>query len=589
MGVYAPTSEAGAGARRTLRQQLTVMQGMAPATSLQIIAGDFNAEFGNNADHTIPGYEATPPDIAQMRGPTPDAERKRQLWISKVEERLRVLQPVTPQSDLTEAWSQLCQICREVAVEVCGVLNLVKGAPWLASRGPEVAALDQAIHQAKQGDNQARRQGDPHQKDHARRLLQRARKHKAETLRKWESDWLSARADAANQAMSTPHTADIFRIVKQLCQTVAGQRPDSGSRQARNSDEVEAWKEHFEAIQAGSGTINPSVWQDISTQVEDSTLGLPPTWEEYQRVVRDMRLGKAGGSDSMTAEYIKFAGPSMERMVFDIVLSCWNQASAADDPSQAAHWPQAWKTGRNLKRTRFGDMAYADDTAIMGREPEVLQAEPILITTIQDFGGKVNAAKTEGLRADQHSHFALFPVRFDAVFSSTPLAVGDFSSPEASCESRLALLHCMANVAERKRKLEDLEKKVDDQAALLDKTVGRVDRLEERCELAEAYRFLRVEHSSSLTELWAGQESGAIPRHELRSRVATGLVNEIRQVFAHEVDETTAKQKSDTLSNNKRTWPARTVRDETAQGFKLDGLVEWVSKVEHICLRGSSK
>ena len=39
-----------------------------------------------------------------------------------------------------------------------------------------------------------------------------------------------------------------------------------------------------------------------------------------------------------------------------------------------------------------------------------------------------------------------------------------------------------------------------------------------------------------------------------------------------------AKQKSDTLSNNKRTWPARTVRDETAQGFKLDGLVEWVSK-----------
>ena len=48
VGVYAPTSEAGVGARRTLRQQLAVMQGMAPATNLQIIAGDFNAEFGNN-------------------------------------------------------------------------------------------------------------------------------------------------------------------------------------------------------------------------------------------------------------------------------------------------------------------------------------------------------------------------------------------------------------------------------------------------------------------------------------------------------------------------------------------------------------
>ena len=34
--------------------------------------------------------------------------------------------------------------------------------------------------------------------------------------------------------------------------------------------------------------------------------------------------------------------------------------------------------GRNLKRTRFGDMSYADDTAIMGRAHEVLQAGPIL-------------------------------------------------------------------------------------------------------------------------------------------------------------------------------------------------------------------
>ena len=44
-------------------------------------------------------------------------------------------------------------------------------------------------------------------------------------------------------------------------------------------------------------------------------------------------------------------------------------------------------------------MAYADDTAIMGIEREVLQAEPILIQTIKDFDGKVNENKTEGLRS----------------------------------------------------------------------------------------------------------------------------------------------------------------------------------------------
>ena len=80
MGVYAPTSEAGAGARRTLRQQLTVMQGMAPATSLQIIAGDFNAEFGNNADHTIPGYEVMGPFSRPKTNP---AGREWRQWLAR--------------------------------------------------------------------------------------------------------------------------------------------------------------------------------------------------------------------------------------------------------------------------------------------------------------------------------------------------------------------------------------------------------------------------------------------------------------------------------------------------------------------------
>lgn len=50
--------------------------------------------------------------------------------------------------------------------------------------------------------------------------------------------------------------------------------------------------------------------------------------------------------------------------------------------------------GRHTKQITVGDMAYADDTAIMGIEREVLQTEPILIQTIKDFDGKVNENKT---------------------------------------------------------------------------------------------------------------------------------------------------------------------------------------------------
>lgn len=32
------------------------------------------------------------------------------------------------------------------------------------------------------------------------------------------------------------------------------------------------------------------------------------TWEEYLKAVEDMKLGKAGGEDTMLAEYLKFGG-----------------------------------------------------------------------------------------------------------------------------------------------------------------------------------------------------------------------------------------------------------------------------------------
>lgn len=287
IGLYAPTSDSGVGERRLLRQEVEILRQMAPATSLHILAGDFNAEFGNNADTTIAGHDtvgcfgttrltaigrewrqwfshfslrdivsryqgrhrhtwthprfnaqheldhilcravdlwhvqhgrillegpsvATPwtpytdhnpveltlrfgkqwtssvrssnktqqPDLSKLRGRGTEPDRNRQAWTQQVEARLRDLQPFTNSEEMNHNWNALCKICREVAVEVCGVVASHKGAPWLWNRRTDIERLDADITFAKQQDQTARTNGDAAQRRVARRALQHARKSK---------------------------------------------------------------------------------------------------------------------------------------------------------------------------------------------------------------------------------------------------------------------------------------------------------------------------------------------------------------------------------------------------------------------------
>ena len=140
------------------------------------------------------------PDLSQLQGPTAAAEARRQAWTQEVEHRLRMLEPLDSVADPNGVWQQLCTTCREVAAEICGVLQHGKGAPWLRHRDNEVRALDRAITQVKQADSAAQEQGTH---EEWRRAFQLARRTKQQTLQEWETDWLSRKAAEANAALAS--------------------------------------------------------------------------------------------------------------------------------------------------------------------------------------------------------------------------------------------------------------------------------------------------------------------------------------------------------------------------------------------------
>jgi hypothetical protein len=178
-----------------------------------------------------------------------------------------------------------------------------------------------------------------------RAALKNARKAKAQQIRTWETTWLSQKAEEANRVMGTPASTKVFQLVKELIAAVGKGNRDGGRIQAGSPAEVEEWKDHFQAIQQGIGDVDDTIWPDISQRETATFLDDPPSWEEFVRAIRDMRLGKAGGEDCMLAEYLKFGGPHLHKEVFRITQECWNAATQAPDNEEAQNWPTQWKIG----------------------------------------------------------------------------------------------------------------------------------------------------------------------------------------------------------------------------------------------------
>lgn len=278
------------------------------------------------------------PDVAKLRGDTAEARELCQQWVNKVETRLQAL-AIQPN------WDMICQICRGVAVEICGILKLHKGAPWLRYHGNTIQQLDHNIRQAQMADRQARRNGDIQQMQQCRRSLQNARRVKLQQIRNWETTWLSQKAEEVNRTLDSPVSTTIFNLVKELISAVGKGYRDGSKAQAGSPAEVEAWKDHFQAIQQGIGEVDDSIWPDISSRPLAIELADPLSWEEYLRAIKEMRLGKAGGEDAMLAEYIKFEGPHLRKEIYRIVQECWQLATTATDGEEANSWPTQWKVG----------------------------------------------------------------------------------------------------------------------------------------------------------------------------------------------------------------------------------------------------
>lgn len=130
----------------------------------------------------------------------------------------------------------------------------------------------------------------------------------------------------------------------------------------------------------------------------------------------------------------------------------------------------------------------------------------------------------------------------------------------------------------RKRRIDDLEKRVDSLDELLNTTVQRVDTVEYRQEQQEKYRYFRVEHSTALTAVWAAVDNGELPKKDIRQKTEETLTEEVKTALGQQLDEQEHTRKAGELSRGNRAWPAPGARQTVAQQFNLAGRVEHCAK-----------
>ena len=132
--------------------------------------------------------------------------------------------------------------------------------PWLQGRDQDIQLLDQIIRHARAEDKRIRTNPDGLSpavlgplKRRKRRLLNEARENKRNMFTQWETEWLDHKAEQADQAAAHGHMGTVFQIIRELSQAKEHRRRFGLRRQDNPTEEAEAWKLHFEAIQSGVG------------------------------------------------------------------------------------------------------------------------------------------------------------------------------------------------------------------------------------------------------------------------------------------------------------------------------------------------
>ena len=120
----------------------------------------------------------------------------------------------------------------------------------------------------------------------------------------------------------------------------------------------------------------------------------------------------------------------------------------------------------------------------------------------------------------------------------------------------------------RKRRLDEFDRRLTAVEGQVRTHEDRMENLEYRFELETSYRYIRIENSPGLDQMFKDLAAKTMENSEIRERTGQVLMREIREVLEREVDEGQLQATSQT-NNARRKWHPPAVRKATLDALNV--------------------
>ena len=91
------------------------------------------------------------------------------------------------------------------------------------------------------------------------------------------------------------------------------------------------WAQHFEDLFSADRTVCDETILSIPQCPEHSDLDMPPTTEEIEKAINQLKSGKSAGIDDIPPELWKHGGSSLHSQLRELLISCWDSGKLPAD------------------------------------------------------------------------------------------------------------------------------------------------------------------------------------------------------------------------------------------------------------------
>ena len=97
------------------------------------------------------------------------------------------------------------------------------------------------------------------------------------------------------------------------------------------TDILSRWAEHFQTLFSTDRTFQEPALLQIQQLRVKTELDVIPTLEEITKAIKQLKTGKAAGTDSIPSEIWKYGGPGLHTKLHELFVCCWEQGKLPQD------------------------------------------------------------------------------------------------------------------------------------------------------------------------------------------------------------------------------------------------------------------